>query len=161
MCKKCFFRKPSVNDLGVIVQSKSPLPGGISWRGAVVRGYLFKENCREGKSPWRNCPGVNFMGGAIVLGVIVQEKLSRGSCAGDKSPWDCPGSNFLGTNCPGVSCPVANFSVVIVRGTKDFLQRVTLAISNKWILQQAASDFLQWTTSATSREGILPLLELN
>ena len=118
MCKKCFFRKPSVNDLGVIVQSKSPLTGGISWRGAVVRGYLFKENCREGKSPWRTCPGVNFMGGAIVLGVIVQEKLSRGNCAGDKSPWDCPGSNFLGTNCPGVSCPVANFSVVIVRGTK-------------------------------------------
>ena len=50
---------------------------------------------------------------------------------------------------------------ILQRVTSDFLQRVTLAISNKWILQQAASDFLQWTTSATSREGILPLLELN
>ena len=38
--------------------------GQLSW------GELFRGNCLASKSPWDNCPGVNFMGVSCPGGII-------------------------------------------------------------------------------------------
>ena len=74
---------PGRNYLGVIfggaeVQGVIIL-GGVSFR-AIVRGEVVQEglvrgNCSECKSLVSNCPGGNFMGGAIVWGQFSRIEL--------------------------------------------------------------------------------------
>ena len=103
MCKQCFFRTPSINYSGVIVQGRNPLPlvsGGISW-GVVVwasssRPNYSGKNVLEAKVQQAialvkflgdNSPGGNNSGvivrGAEVRGVVVLGGSHRGQLSGE------------------------------------------------------------------------------
>ena len=102
MCKQCFFRTPSINYSGVIVQGRSPLPlvsGGISW-GVVV---------------WASSSRPNYSG-KNVLEAKVQQAIALVKFLGDNFPRGESGDNFtrgnfMGGTRLGGGCPERNVRI--------------------------------------------------
>ena len=70
---------------------------GLAVQGGIIPGKM---------SGWQKSKGQQgvILHGETIKGVIVRRQIF--------------GGNFIGDSCPGVSCPVGNYSEVIIRGVK-------------------------------------------